>query len=201
MPKPLLHVSGIGGVGMSALAQLLLDRGYSVTGSDRFYDQGTHLPVLDRLQAGGVKLYPQDGSAIHKEVAGLVFSTAVEPDNPERLAAEEAGIPVRHRAEVLAEQARAGCVLGVAGTAGKTTTTGMLAWLLAETGFDPVMVNGGAVPAWNAPDRVGSVRAASESHSNTPWVVEVDESDRSLLQFTPSVSVLTNVSRDHFGLE
>ena len=89
----------------------------------------------------------------------------------------------------------------MAGTAGKTTTTGMLAWLLAETGFDPVMVNGGSVPRWNAVDRVGSVRASSRTGSDAPWVVEVDESDRSLLQFSPVVSVLSNVSRDHFSLD
>ncbi len=181
---------------MSALAQALLDAGAEVTGSDRFLDQARELDIFHTLRAAGVRMTPQDGRALTPQTRALVISTAVEEDNPERQAATRQGIPVRHRAEVLAELAGARPFAAVAGTCGKTTVTGMAGALLQAAGMDPWVVNGGMVTAWRRPDRVGSVRAGAG-----PGVIEADESDRSFLRFSPEWAVITNISKDHFGYE
>lgn len=189
------HLAGVGGVGMSALAQALLDAGADVTGSDRFLDQSRDLEVFQVLRAAGVRMAPQDGSALHPASRALVVSTAVEDDNPDRHAALRLGIPVRHRAEVLSDLAQTRPFAAIAGTCGKTTVTGMTGALLEAAGLDPWVVNGGAVTAWRRPDRIGSVR-----NGGGPGVIEADESDRSFLKFSPDWAVITNVSKDHFGL-
>ena len=192
-----VHVAGVAGVGMSALAQALRWTHDRVTGSDRFFDQGQDLPIFAALRAAGVELVKQDGAAVTARTAAVVYSTAIEKDNPEVVAAQRAGVPLRHRAEMLADLARGRTVLAVAGTAGKTTTTGMLGWTLEQLGADPTVVNGGALVDWADARRVGNVRRGAD---DAPWVVEVDESDRSLLNFRPEWSILTNVSQDHFTL-
>ena len=193
-----VHVAGAAGVGMSALAQALRWTHDRVTGSDRFFDQGQELPIFGALRASGVEIVKQDGSAVTARTEAVVYSTAIEADNPEFVAAKTAGVPLRHRAEMLAELARGQTVLAVAGTAGKTTTTGMLGWTLEQLGADPTVVNGGALVDWADARRVGNVRRGG---GGAPWVLEVDESDRSLLNFRPEWSILTNVSQDHFTLE
>jgi len=193
-----IHVAGVAGVGMSALAQALTWTHDRVTGSDRYFDQGLSLPIFDALQAAGVELVKQDGAAVTAKTEAVVYSTAIESDNLECVAAQAANVPLRHRAEVLAELAQGHTVLAVAGTAGKTTTTGMLGWTLEQLGADPTVVNGGALVDWASADCVGNVRRAGEESA---WVIEVDESDRSLLQFHPEWSILTNISQDHFSLE
>lgn len=192
-----VHVAGVAGVGMSALAQALRWTHERVTGSDRHFDHGAELPVFGALRAAGVELVPQDGSAVDAQTAAVVYSTAIEAGNPDFEAARKAGVPLKHRAAALAELARGKTVLAVAGTAGKTTTTGMLGWALEQLGADPTVVNGGALVDWAGPARVGNVRRGG---ADAPWVVEVDESDRSLLNFHPAWSVLTNISQDHFPL-
>ena len=192
-----VHVVGVAGVGMSALAQALKWTHPRVSGSDRFLDQGRELPVCGVLRAAGVELVAQDGSGVGADTGMVVFSTAIEEDNPDYQAAARLGIPLRHRAEVLAELARGNMVLAVAGTAGKTTTAGMVGWVLEQLGADPTVINGGALVDWADGSRVGNVRRGADA---APWVVEVDESDRSLLRFHPEWSVLTNISQDHFTL-
>ena len=192
-----IHVAGVAGVGMSALAQALSWTHARVTGSDRYFDQGFSLPIFDALRAGGVEIVKQDGAAVDARTEAVVYSTAIEEGNPDFVAARKAGVPLKHRAAVLAELARGRTVLAVAGTAGKTTTTGMLGWALEQLGADPTVVNGGALVDWAAARRVGNVRRGGAA---APWVVEVDESDRSLLNFHPEWSVLTNISQDHFTL-
>ena len=192
-----IHVAGVAGVGMSALAQALRWTHDRVTGSDRFLDQGQDLPVFGALRAAGIELVPQDGSAVSARTAAVVYSTAIEAGNPDFNAAQRHGVPLKHRAAVLAELAQGKTVLAVAGTAGKTTTTGMLGWTLAELGAEPTVVNGGALVDWADAAHVGNVRRGG---ANAPWVVEVDESDRSLLNFRPTWSILTNISQDHFTL-
>lgn len=188
------HLVGVGGVGMNALAQILAFTGASVSGSDRAFDTGQAPDVFRKLQVCGVRLLPQDGSGIHAALTGVVFSSAVEDDNPDLAAARRMAVPLLHRAELLAELAGQGFCVAVAGTAGKTTVTGMLGWLLTQLGADPTVVNGGALLNWVTPQTIGNVRAG---RSNL-WVVEVDESDRSLLRFHPDWAVITNVSKDHF---
>lgn len=194
--RPHMHVAGVAGVGMSALAQALLDAGYRVSGSDRYLDQGQDLEILQTLRLAGVELVPQDGAAITAETGALVVSTAIEADNPELVAAQSLQVPVVHRAAMLARLAAGKRLLAVTGTAGKTTVTGMIGHICAEAGFDPVVVNGAIVTNWRAVNRVGSVRRGSGE-----WmIIEADESDRSLLSFKPEVSVITNISKDHFEL-
>jgi UDP-N-acetylmuramate-alanine ligase len=191
------HVAGVAGVGMSALAQALLFAGHRVTGSDRYLDQGHDLDVLKTLAAAGVELVRQDGTAIVPGLAGLVVSTAIEQDNADVVAAKRAGVPIIHRADMLARLAAGRRVVAITGTSGKTTVTGLVGHLLAAAGADPVVVNGGVVLNWMAPNRVGNVRWGT-SHL---WVVEADESDKSLLHFTPEWAVITTISKDHFELD
>ena len=190
------HLVGVGGVGMSALAQALMDRGHTVTGSDRHLDQGRDIEVLRILRAAGVLLVPQDGSGVTQATDALVVSTAVEEGNPDLEAGRRLDIPVRHRAQVLAEIVAGADVIAVAGTCGKTTVTGLLGWLMERGGLDPTVINGGAVVNWIAGTRLGSVRRGSSARA----VIEVDESDRSLLRFRPARAIVTNVSKDHFEL-
>jgi UDP-N-acetylmuramate-alanine ligase len=187
------HVVGVAGVGMSALARAALSSGYVVTGSDRYLDQGEALPVLSKLRHAGVGLVPQDGSGVEAECAALVVSTAIEADNPDILAARRFGVPIVHRAEMLARLVGDRPCVAVTGTSGKSTVAGMIGWLLDRVGADPFVVNGAPVVHWIDDDEVGNVRAGSG-----PWVIEADESDRSLLCFQPAWGVITNVSADHF---
>ncbi len=191
-----IHVAGVAGIGMSALAELLRARGCTVSGSDRFLDQRKSMPILDKLARCGVQLTPQDGSGLAPGVDALAVSTAIEADNPDVQAAKRLGIPVRHRARMIAEMLDGMTCLAVAGTCGKTTVTGMLGWLLEQLGQDPTVVNGGVILNWTAPDRIGSIR---RGHSQLA-VVETDESDKSLLRFHPDWAIITNISKDHFEL-
>ena len=195
IPQNHFHLAGIGGVGMSALAQALLDCGFAVSGSDRLLDSGDETDVLQRLRRQGVRLYPQDGGGVG-EASRLVVSSAVEPDNPDARAARERGIPIVHRAEQLAELCRGLRLMAVAGTCGKSTVAAMAGWILQEAGLDPVVVNGAEILSWMTGNRIGSVRKGRGS-----WcVVEVDESDKSLTVFKPEVAVITNASADHFAM-
>ncbi|WP_448578495.1 Mur ligase domain-containing protein, partial [Thermosphaera sp.] len=136
------HLIGIGGVGMSALAQALRDRGDRVSGSDRALDTGgsTAPPIFSVLRAAGIQLFPQDGSGIHAGLHAVITSTAVEPGNPDLEAAARANIPVRHRAECLAELVDGRRLIAVAGTAGKTTVTAMIGWIMEQVGGDPTVI-------------------------------------------------------------
>ncbi|MDD4018096.1 MAG: Mur ligase domain-containing protein [Kiritimatiellae bacterium] len=193
-----VHVAGIGGVGMSALAQALLDQGETVTGSDRLLDSGGMTDTLACLAAQGVKLFPQDGSGVTPQTARLVVSSAIEAGNPEMVRARGLGIPVVHRAEELARRVAGQRLIAVTGTCGKSSVTAMLGCLLAGAGFDPLVVNGAAVAGWGAcGTRIGSVRKGCGGWA----VVEADESDKSLMVFRPEHAVITNASADHFGLD
>lgn len=190
------HLSGVAGVGMSALAEALLDGGAEVSGSDRLVDSGRETPTVRRLRAQGIRIVPQDGSGLRADTAALVVSTAIEPTNADVARAQALGIPVRHRAEVLAELVSGRPLIAVAGTCGKSTTTAILGTLLEGCGADPAVVNGAGVVAWRSETRTGAVRCGAG-----PFVVEVDESDRSLLRFHPAHAIITNASADHFPLE
>jgi len=192
------HVVGIAGVGMSALAQALLNAGHAVSGSDRFLDQGReNMAVLETLRRAGARLLPQDGAGVTAHTTAVVVSTAIEADNPDLAAAQKLGVPVRHRSELLAELVAGKQLLAIAGTAGKTTTTALVGHLLVELGADPSVVNGGVVLGWQRPDALGSARKGRDGL----WVLETDESDRSLLRFAPDWAIITNISKDHFELD
>ncbi len=220
------HFVGVAGVGMSAVAQAVGFAGGRVTGSDRYYDQGSLLPVLSQLEKCGVGLYAQDGSGVRDGADVVVVSTAIEDDNPDLVVARELGLPVLHRSEVLAELVAGKTCVAVAGTSGKSTVTGMVGWILEQAGLDPFVVNGAPVINWQSEDCIGNARSGRTSNiehstsniesnaalstksplldvgrSSELWVIEADESDRSLLNFSPEYAVVTNMSADHFGLE
>lgn len=192
-----VHLVGIGGVGMSALAQALLDAGGTVTGADRALGgSGARPGVLAALVRAGVRLFPDDGSGIGPDTARVIVSTAVEETNRDLRCARARGIPVVHRAAALAELLAPRRLVAVAGTCGKSTVTAILGHLLAESGFDPVVVNGAQVVGWDAGGtRVGSTRKGTGAYA----VAEVDESDKSLVAFKPFAAVVTNASADHYS--
>ncbi len=178
-----IHFVGIGGAGMSGIAEVLLNQGYRVTGSD--LADGA---VLRRLRALGVSVFVGH-DAVH--VAGadaVVTSTAVQPDNPEVLAARAKRIPVVPRAMMLAELMRLKRGIAIAGTHGKTTTTSLVASVLAEAGLDPTFVIGG---------RLNSAGVNAKLGSGDYIVVEADESDASFLNLLPVMAVVTNIDADH----
>lgn len=193
---PRVHFIGIGGVGMNGLAQLALHRHYQVTGSDRGYDP-TQAPYL-QLKQNGTTFFPQDGSGISPQTDIVVYSTAIEADNPDLLAAKQHGVTVLHRAEFLQHLIPADAVvIAIAGTAGKTTTTGLIGYLFEQAGLNPTVYNGAAVLNWKKQQQLGNVRNGRDDL----WIIEADESDRSLLHFHPTHTLLTNIGADHYPIE
>lgn len=182
------HLIGAGGVGMSALATALRKLGCTVTGSDRDLTTGN----IAFLESIGVKCYPDDGSGIDADTEEVIVSTAIEPHNPGLLRASELSIPVIHRAKALSRALEGRKLVAVVGTCGKSTVTAMLGHILAECGFDPFCVNGANVPGWE-----GAVRAGGGDYA----VAEIDESDKSLVAFSPWAAVVTNASADHYSKE
>ncbi|NCD33152.1 MAG: hypothetical protein EOL87_06985 [Spartobacteria bacterium] len=192
--KQVVHVAGVAGVGMSSLAEAMIHQGYIVTGSDRFMDQGRSLGILQCLEKMGVVLFPQDGSGITDETDILAVSTAIEPANPDLLAAHHQGVAVLHRSKMLARLVHEHPLVAIAGTSGKTTVTALTGWLMAECGLDPFVINGGQIIGWDTPDSSGSVYPGRKG----PWVIEADESDKSFLNYFPDWALINNISRDHF---
>ncbi len=178
-----IHFVGIGGIGMSGIAELLVNLGYEVSGSDAKRSE-----ITDRLARLGVTV--EVGHAAHQVGAAdvVVTSSAIAPDNPEVAAARARGIPVIPRAEMLAELMRLQRGIAVAGAHGKTTTTSMIALVLERAGMDPTAVIGGRLSAFGSNAKLG--RGAY-------IVAEADESDRSFLRLSPSIAVITNLDREH----
>jgi UDP-N-acetylmuramate--alanine ligase len=178
-----IHLVGIGGSGMSGIAEVLLTTGYAVSGSDLKLS-----PVTERLRQLGAKIYQghQAENVVGAHV--VVISSAVRPDNIELVEAHRLKIPVIPRAEMLAELMRLKCGIAVAGAHGKTTTTSMVAAVLASAGLDPTFVVGGRVNHAGTNARVGQ---------GDYMVVEADESDRSFLLLAPVIAVVTTIDREH----
>lgn len=181
---------------MSALAQAYLDKDSCVSGSDRLLEMGQETPTLATLRQEGVALHPQDGRAVSAGMV-VVYSTAIEADNGDLVAAKRVGARLMHRSEALAELAEGHELIAVTGTCGKSTVTALLGHLLKECGRDPFVVNGAEVIGWDCGGkRIGSV-CPSRSRTGL-MVVEADESDKSLMALTPSHVIVTNASSDHF---
>jgi UDP-N-acetylmuramate--alanine ligase len=186
-----VHFVGIGGSGMSGIAEVLLTLGYKVTGSDKKMTR-----VTDNLREAGAGIYESHAARNVHGAHVVVRSSAVASDNPELLEAEARKIPVISRAEMLAELARLKYTIAVAGTHGKTTTTSMIATILDHAGMDPTFVVGGRLKTLGRNARLGKGEFI---------VLEADESDRSFLMLSPTIAVVTNVEADHLdnfsGLE
>jgi UDP-N-acetylmuramate--alanine ligase len=179
-----VHFVGIGGIGMSGIAEIMLKIGYSVQGSDAKASANT-----ERLEKLGARVFiGHDASHVSDGVSAVVYSTAVKPTNPEMVVARERRIPLVRRAEMLAELMRLQFSVGVGGTHGKTTTTSMVAAVLDAGGLDPTVVNGGIINAYGTNAKVG----------DGDWiVVEADESDGSFLRLKCTVAVITNIDPEH----
>jgi UDP-N-acetylmuramate--alanine ligase len=180
-----IHLLGIGGSGMGGIAEVLANLGYEVSGSDIAENA-----VTRRLHDLGVTIHRGHDAAHVREADVLVVSSAIDPDNPELKAAREARIPVVRRAEMLAELMRFRYGIAVAGTHGKTTTTSLVASLLAEGGLDPTFVIGG---------RLNSTASHSRLGQGAYLVAEADESDASFLHLQPMIAVVTNIDADHLA--
>lgn len=190
-----VHFIGIGGVGMNGLAQLAARSGYSVSGSDRAYDPDAAL--FQSMEKLGIRIFPQDGSGITTATTHVVYSTAIEADNPDIQKSNHLDISLLHRAAFLKELIGNDELIAVAGTAGKTTTTGLLGWIFEYLGKDPSVYNGAAVLNWKQFPNLGNIRKGS---SNI-WIIEADESDKSFLNFHPTHAIVTNISKDHYELD
>ena len=196
---PAVHLIGIGGVGMSALAQAFLDKGWQVSGSDRLCALGQETPTLATLRAEGVRLAPQDGSGIRPGQI-VIYSTAIEPDNPDLQAAHRLGLTTLHRSAALARLAEGHTLIAVTGTCGKSSVTALLGHLLIACGRDPAIVNGAEIVGLDENGaRIGSTRASANPRGLL--VVEADESDKSLMGLSPTHVIVTNASSDHFPKE
>jgi UDP-N-acetylmuramate--alanine ligase len=178
-----VHFIGIGGIGMSGIAEIMLRVGYSVQGSDAKASANT-----ERLEKLGAKIFIGHDPSHVEGAYAVVYSTAVKPDNPEMVAARERRLPLVRRAEMLAELMRLQFSVAVGGTHGKTTTTSIIASLLDAGGLDPTVVNGGIINAYGTNAKVGE----------GDWiVVEADESDGTFLKLKSTVAVVTNIDPEH----
>ena len=178
-----LHFVGIGGIGMSGIAEVLLDHGYTVQGSDLKASK-----ITDRLAGLGAKIFVGQASENLQDADVVVISSAIKPGNAEYDAARAKGLPIVRRAEMLAELMRLKSNVAVAGTHGKTTTTTLVSALLDAGGVDPTVINGGVIHAYGSNARVGQGE----------WmVVEADESDGTFNRLPATIAVVTNIDPEH----
>jgi UDP-N-acetylmuramate--alanine ligase len=178
-----IHFVGIGGIGMSGIAEVLMNHGYKVQGSDL-----KKTKITDRLEALGAKVFEGQRAENIDGAEVIVISSAIKPGNPELDAARLAGLPIVRRAEMLAELMRLKSNIAIAGTHGKTTTTTMVAELLVKGGIDPTVVNGGIIHAYGSNARMGQGE----------WmVVEADESDGTFNRLPATIAIVTNIDPEH----
>jgi UDP-N-acetylmuramate--alanine ligase len=190
---------GIGGSGMLPLACIVRAKGATVAGSDRSLDQGRVADKFAFLEAQGIGLFPQDGSGLVSAGQILVTSAAVEETVPDVVAAQRLGAPHLTRPQLLAQLFNAAPLsVGVAGTSGKSTVTGMIGWILHRAGLDPTVMNGAVMKNFVTP---GTPFASALAGKGETFVSEVDESDGSIALYRPAVAVLNNVSLDHKSME
>ncbi len=178
-----IHFIGIGGIGMSGIAEILVRQGFEVTGSDL-----NNTPITENLEKYGVTIWRGHSGQNVGDAKAVVHSSAVDRENPEIVEAKKRGIPVIRRAEMLAELMRLRRGIAVAGTHGKTTTTSIVGTLLTEAGLDPTVIVGGVVRSLDTNARLGEGELL---------VAEADEYDRSFLKLNPTISVITNLEAEH----
>ncbi|HOI41808.1 MAG TPA: Mur ligase domain-containing protein [Elusimicrobiales bacterium] len=196
MEKGVFHFTGIGGFGMSALAQMRAMTGLPATGSDRDFDAGRNPEARAALEKLGIRIFPQDGSGV-KGAAKVVASTAVENSNPDLARAAALGVPVIHRSELLAEHVNSARAVAVAGTSGKSTVAAMIFEILTHAGLSPSIITGGALLSLKEKGLLGNAFAGSSGL----LVVEADESDGTVARYRPALGLLLNITRDHKEVE
>ncbi len=192
--RPLkIFFSGIGGSGVSAIASFMAEKGHIIAGSDRAFDKNQDHPVYKTLKLRGVSIVPQDGGGIDNSFDLVVFSTAVEHDQPEFLKAKALNIPIKTRPEYLAEIISNFKTIAVAGTSGKSTTSGLLAFLMQSLGLNPNFIGGGRVKQFKTETNPGnSITGNSEF-----LIVEACESDGTIVNYKPKHSIISNLELDH----
>lgn len=191
------HLVGVGGVGMSPLAQILAEDAAKglpvrVQGSDRSHDRGERPAHFKHLADLGVKLVPQDGSGVKQWLRAVVVSTAIEDGNPDISAARARHIPIIHRSDLLAGFLERGTSVAVTGTSGKSSVTAMLGHILAANWKDPLVIGGAAMLNFKDKLRSGHAR-----HGKGPVIIEADESDGTVVAYYPDIAVITSLSLDH----
>ena len=186
---------GVGGSGMMPLAMIVKAAGHHVEGSDRALDQGQLAAKFEYLQSAGIKLHAQDGSGVQRNDQIIVASAAVEDTVPDIAAGRALGAARLSRAQLLANLFNAAPTgIGVAGTSGKSTTTGMIGWILHHGGQDPTVMNGAVMKNFVATDKPFASAIVGKGDA---FVSEIDESDGSIAMFNPAIAVLNNIALDH----
>jgi len=192
--KPLkIFFSGIGGSGVSAIACFMADRGHIVTGSDRSFEANPNHPLYRILKSDGITIAPQDGKGIDSSFDFVVFSTAVEHDRPEFIKAKTLGLPMKTRPEYLAELTSEFKTIAVSGTSGKSTTAGMLAFLMQRLGMKPNFIGGGRVKQFKTDKHPGNSLAGDSDI----LIIEACESDGTIIKYKPEHLILLNLHLDH----
>lgn len=190
---------GIGGSGMLPLASILRGRGFTVAGSDRALDQGRTGDKFAWLEAQGIALFPQDGSGLTNVNQLLVASAAIEDSVPDVMASHALGLDRMARPELLASLFNAAPrSIGIAGTSGKSTVTGMIGWILSDCGLDPTVMNGAVMKNFMSDDTPFASALVGQGDA---FVSEVDESDGSIALYEPDIAILNNISLDHKSME
>ena len=184
---------GVAGVGMSAIAQFLKGIGKNVSGSDRFFEPGEPNEVKEKLEAGGIPCYVQDGNGITAATDLVVISTAIEETVPEMQKARQLNIPILRRSELLSLIAGSKKTIAVGGTSGKSTTSAMLFDILEYAGLQPGIISGAGLISLIKQGKIGNAKVGAGD-----WlVIEADESDGSIVQYKPEIGVLLNIDKDH----
>ncbi len=191
------HLVGVGGIGMSAIAQVLREKGHVVSGSDRNYDKYITQDVFSKLSAQGISLYPQDGSGVKENTDYVVVSSAIEEDNPDVRKARVFNKKIIKRADILAEMFNPGYGIAVGGTNGKTTVSCMVGYILDFAGLSPTIIVGGCIKNYANNSRLGNAKTGVSDII----AIEADESDGSIVLYAPRISVITNISKDHKSVE
>ena len=184
---------GIAGSGMSALAQFLAGSGKQVSGSDRYFLPGVSDETKDKLEAEGIKCFPQSGEGITGDIDIVIVSTAVEDTVPEVMQAKELGIPIIKRSDLLAMIAETKRTIAIGGTSGKSTTGGMLFQILETVGYGPGIISGAGLVNIIKEGKIGNAKVGKGE-----WlIIEADESDGSIVKYHPEIGLLLNIDKDH----
>jgi UDP-N-acetylmuramate--alanine ligase len=191
--KGRFHYAGLGGAGMSALAQFQVMTGGAASGSDRAFDRGERTEMREQLERLGITVVPQDGSGAGADCAALIVSTAVEDQVPDVAAARAQDIPIVHRSELLAHFVAEHRSIAVTGTSGKSTASAMIFAILSGAGRDPSIITGADLPELQERGLPGNALAGRSDL----LVVEADESDGTLVRYAPAIGVILNLQRDH----
>jgi len=181
--KGIIHFIGIGGIGMSGIAELMFNQGYQVQGSDTSFNAN-----INRLKKKKIKIFSKHSKSNLKNISAVVYSSAIKKNNPEIIASKKLSIPLVSRAEMLAELMKLKKSIAIAGSHGKTTTTSLIGSILEKANIDPTIVNGGIINSLSNNHRLGLGE----------WMlVEADESDGSFLKLPNQINVITNIDYEH----